>query len=364
MNRTEWTDPFNSFNSWKGLMYKKHYDSIAKGILPPPVEASIDPSYLCNVDCIWCNSRRILHTDLASQLMTEEHLERLCNFLIEWGVEGFCFAGGGEPTLNPALWNVLRNIKSSGRQSAIITNGIAMNTRQKRETAAQTCRWIGFSLDAATPECFSRVKCVDPGFFDVVIDNIASVADIVREQGLQCELAVKYLIHPENTHEIAAACAIAKELGVAHFHARPAASENIEGQSQVLNFDMDEVNEQLEECLAMQTDNFKVFGVRHKFSPTFNVEHGFSRCISAPLCIQCGADGNVYLCNDWRGNAKFRLGAHYPNPEQILDFWGSQAHIDLMRSINVDKCPRCTYGIYAKQIEHAVEEDAMCYAFP
>ena len=94
------------------------------------------------------------------------------------------------------------------------------------------------------------------------------------------------------------------------------------------------------------------------------IQHGFSRCISAPLWIQCGADGNVYLCNDWRGNAKFRLGAHYPNPEQILDFWGSQAHIDLMRSINVDKCPRCTYGIYAKQIEHAVEEDAMCYAFP
>lgn len=362
--RTEWTAPYNSFNSWKGLMYKEHYDALAQGKMLPPVEASIDPSYLCNVDCVWCNSKRILHGELHAKTMTEEHLLKLCGFLIEWGVRGFCFAGGGDSTLNPGLWPAMRLIKKAGRENAIITNGIAVDTFEKQETLASCCRWIGVSLDAGTAETYGRVKQVSPKTFDKVLNNIAAMVRIVKDNNLQCDIAVKYLIHPTNAEEISKACALAKELGVAHFHARPAASKNIEGNEQVLDFPMDIINKQLEECLAMQTDTFKAFGVRHKFSPDFQLEHGFSRCISAPLCIQCGADGNVYLCNDWRGDKRYCVGAHFPNPEKILDFWGSKQHWDLMNRIKVSECPRCTYGIYAKQIENAVENDGMCVNFP
>lgn len=345
-------------------MYKEFYDSLLSGVIPPPIETAIDTIYNCNVDCIWCNSKRILHSEKNSCVMTAEHLLRLCSFLVEWGVKGFCFAGGGESTLNPAIWDALRLVKDAGRQNAIITNGIAIDTAEKQRTAVQTCRWIGFSLDAASGETYSKVKQVSPEVFDVVVDNFRSMARMVKEQNLSCDLAVKYLIHPSNAHEISAACALAKELGAAHFHARPAASENIEGNRAVLDFPMDEINRQLEECLAMQTDSFKVFGVRHKFSRTFNLEHGFSRCISAPLSIQCGADGNVYLCNDWRGDKRFCLGSHYPDPEEILNFWGSSAHWEIMNRVDVSKCPRCTYGIYAKQFENAVERDGMCADFP
>jgi radical SAM protein with 4Fe4S-binding SPASM domain len=114
----------------------------------------------------------------------------------------------------------------------------------------------------------------------------------------------------------------------------------------------------------METRDFKVFGVRHKFTETMNLKHGFSRCWSAPLTIQCGADGYVYNCVDWRGDPNFVLGQHFPDPRQILEFWGSPKHIDFLEKVQVDKCPRCTYGIYAQQIEHAVLGDAMCVNFP
>ena len=52
------------------------------------------------------------------------------------------------------------------------------------------------------------------------------------------------------------------------------------------------------------------------------------------------------------------------SPEQILEFWGSPAHIEKLRAVQVEKCPRCTYGIYARQIENTLERDAMCLNFP
>lgn len=361
----EWTEPYNSFNSWKGLMYFQHYQGIVNEKLLPPVEASIDPTYVCNIDCVWCNSRRILHNDeKLGHKMSREHLLNLCTFLADWGVRGFCFAGGGDPTLHPDLWDALRLVKDKGRESSVITNGIAIQTPEQRETAVTCTRWIGVSLDAGTRDTYATLKKTSARKFDQIIENLRAMLDIVKRTGARCEIAIKYLIHPTNQYEIIDACRLARDLGVHHFHARPAASENIEGLGEVLHFDMHAVNAQLAECMSMQTRAFKVFGVRHKFTETMNMKHGFSRCWAAPLTIQCGADGLVYNCVDWRGDARFVLGSHYPDPRQILEFWGGEKHLRLMKEVNVDKCPRCTYGIYAQQIESAVLNDDMCVNFP
>ena len=363
--KAEWTDPYNSFNSWKGLMYYAHYQGIVEGRLLPPVEASIDPSYVCNLDCTWCNSQRILHDEgKLGHRMAPDHLALLCDFLADWGVRGFCFAGGGEPTLHPSLWAVLRRLKERGRESAIITNGIEIREEEKRHTAVDCTRWMGISLDAGNRTTYSRTKRSTPSCFDQILENVQAMVEYKRQTGSRCEIAIKYLIHPSNQGEILQACRVARDLGVDHFHARPAASENIEGLGEVLEFSLDVVNEQLEECLKLQTSSFKVFGVRHKFTSTMNMRRGFSRCWAAPLAIQCGADGVVYHCVDWRGDKRFALGRHHPDPREILSFWGSEEHLRFLREIDVTRCPRCTYGVYSEQIENAVIGDGMCVNFP
>lgn len=363
--QAEWTDPYNSFNSWKGLTYYPQYQGIIQDKLLPPVEASIDPTYVCNIDCVWCNSWRILHkSEKVGHKMTREHLLSLCTFLADWGVRGFCFAGGGDPTLHPGMWEALELIKAKGKQSSIITNGIEIRTEERRRIAVECTRWIGISLDAGDRQTYAELKKTSPKKFDHILENVQAMLEMARQTKSRCEIAIKYLIHPTNQHEILKACEIARDLGVHHFHARPAASENIEGLGEVLHFDMDLVNQQLAECMKMQTARFKVFGVRHKFTETMNLKHGFSRCWSAPLTIQCGADGFVYNCVDWRGDPDYVLGSHFPDPKQILEFWGSSRHVQFLKKVQVDNCPRCTYGIYAQQIEHAVLNDEMCVDFP
>ena len=146
---------------------------------------------------------------------------------------------------------------------------------------------------------------------------------------------------------------------------RPAASENILGNgNRRVNFPIDIINEQIKEAYSLETDSFRVLGIRHKFSPTMNLRRKFTSCLAPPLLINLGADGNIYLCVDHRGKEEFLLGRHHPDPEEILTFWGGEKHRELMKSVDLGKCPRCTFGPYNEIIEKAIIEDRMCRNFP
>ena len=132
---------------------------------------------------------------------------------------------------------------------------------------------------------------------------------------------------------------------------------------------IEEIHRLFNKCHELEDDNFRVFTVMHKYNPDFKVMHTFQNCVSSPLMIQCCSDGNVYVCADHRIESRFRLCSHYPNPEEILNSWGSDNHRKLLNSIQVHhECSRCTYGEYARQIEELAmetkEKDTMCLDFP
>jgi hypothetical protein len=71
----------------------------------------------------------------------------------------------------------------------------------------------------------------------------------------------------------------------------------------------------------------------------------------------------VHLCFDVRGKKEWILCKHYPDPREILKVWGSEKHKKIIDSVNVSKCPRCTFGPYNEIIEKAIIEDKMFLDF-
>ncbi|HTY43791.1 MAG TPA: SPASM domain-containing protein, partial [Patescibacteria group bacterium] len=141
-------------------------------------------------------------------------------------------------------------------------------------------------------------------------------------------------------------------------------------QAMELNYNIEEIQRLFQKCHELEEgENFRVFTIMHKYSPDFRVIHTFKNCVSSPLMLQACSDGNVYVCADHRIEERFKLGSHFPNPEEILNVWGSDKHRELLKSIRVnEECGRCTYGEYARQIEELAvgrnEEDPMCCDFP
>jgi len=375
----EWSkkNELNSFNSYKGLLYAPWYQSIrdwkdGKRSAPlPPVEASLDPIHACNLMCDHCNAHRYLLEDNTiiakeSRRMSDEHLINLTKFLGKWGVKAVCYGGGGEPTLHTGLKDALYACKEVGMDCAVVTNGINLDDNLIK-AIAETCRWAGISVDAATKDTYKLGKKSDK--FVRVISNLKKLAEYCKFTRSRCEVSYKFLIFKYNQHEIYQAAQMAKEMGAKDFHARPADWSHQgmgELKSKIGSYDIDKVLEQFEKCHELEDENFKVYTVVHKFDEDFKPRKDFGGCYASPCCLQLCSDGNAYLCPDQRFSEEYKLGSHYPSPEEILSFWGSPKHYDMVFNWGKDKCTtRCTFAPYCKQAEELFikDTDPMCKWF-
>ena len=363
----EWSEKnqFNPFNSIKGLLYKDWFKAVLDGKFLPPIEASLDPIHKCNLLCEHCNAHKYL-TDgnLKYNRMPDQHLLKLVEFLGNWGVKAICFGGGGEPTLHTALPEAIELTRKVGMESSVATNGTLFNDRLI--SSLTTCKWVGISVDAATPETYKIGRKQD--LFNTAINNISDLVDFVRLNTSPCSVSYKFLIMPYNQHEIYQACKLARELGVRDFHARPADFRH-QGMGELKLFqneyDCTQIREQFEKCHQLETDSFRVFTVMHKFNTDFTPKRDFSQCYGSPLLIQLCADGNVYLCPDQRHQEEYKLGSHYPDINNILLFWGGRHHKELVFGNTPSKCTtRCTVGVYCRICEQVfMDKDPFDWRF-
>ncbi len=334
--------------------------------LGPPVEVNLDIFAECNLNCYFCIGQRYLvdHREEVGPMrqLPTEYMLRLVDFLADWGVRGLCISGGGEPTLHKGLAKVIR-YAASKMDVSVVTN--AVKWEEPVVEALPYCRWVALSVDAATRGTYAVVKGRDK--FPQVLHNLVRLHLWRAGHSINnraADLCFKFLILPENQYEIYDACKMAKSLGVQDFHARPADFErpDIKGHRK-LELDRDAILQQFERCHEEETEDFHVYTISHKFNADFHVEHQFQQCLASPLVLPLLQDGNGYLCVDRKMEADFRLGSAYPNPESILEWWGSDSHRDLIKSVDIGSCSRCTWSAYQSQAV-AIRNDSMSLSFP
>jgi len=357
-----WKSPYNAFNSMKVMLWRQHLEGMATGKLLPPVTVDFDPTNLCNSDCIWCNSKKFREQHPES--MSTGHMLDLADFLGDWGVKSACVAGGGEPMLNPGTGKLLRRMKKVGVKTGVITNGIYMSDDQAM-AIAESSSWCGFSIDSGSPKTFKIVHGVDK--FKDVIKNVKKLVSYKKDLDSDVEITYKYLLHPYNATDLLHAAELAKELGMNTFQSRPVCWDNLYDQTprDPIDFEpvLDSINWQTEKAMELNDENFHFYGIRHKFGEKLERKVNFKKCLATPIMAVLCADGTVQLCHDLRGKQEWILCRH-DNPQDIKKVWGSKKHLDMIKSIDPNKCPRCTFGAYNEIIENVIIEDKMYRDFP
>lgn len=362
----EWTNQWNPFNSAKALLYRESFEGCAKLNLLPPVTVGIDLSNKCNFDCIWCNALEIMQDSQA--MLSKDHILRLADFIAEWGVKAVCAGGGGEPLTNPYAKDLYYRLKENGIGCAPVTNGSLLND-EIIEAMAETSRWVGISMDAGCNDTYMKVKGIsNPKIFDITCNNISKLTKRIKELGTKCDVGYKFLLHPLNALEIFEAAKLAKSLGVRDFQLRPVGWDNVLKTKDKGKIDFsglfDKMSSQIEEAMALEDENFSVYGIRHKFQSNFQRKVSFEKCWASSIASTVfGANGNYNLCLDMRGRKDFVLCSHYPDPYEVLKCWNSPHHIEIIRSINPNECPRCTAVPYQEIVEQVFIKDRMCRKF-
>jgi molybdenum cofactor biosynthesis enzyme MoaA len=370
----EYKDPLNSFSALKGLTYHTQYKQIIDWMdgktdyLPPPLECNLDPFAECQLDCVMCNVQRYIknHREEVGKMrkLPIDYCFRLVMFLKKWGVHALCVSGGGEPTLHDGLAQILHIANDIELETSLVTN--MCDIKRDVMTELLNSRWVAMSVDSCDRELYKQIKGRDR-FFDV-ISNIQILANLKCNTHSKLDIAFKMLVLEGNYTRIFETCELAKELGCNTFHVRPADMErsDIKGHKKQV-IDIDVVADQFNKCHEIEDENFAVYTITHKFDANFHNIQRFKRCLSTPLLIPILTDGNFYACVDVKMNKKFLIGSASPNPESILDVWGSEKHREFIKSIvPCNDCVnwRCTFQKYHEYCEKVVLEDRLYRNFP
>ena len=391
--KTEWNPSkrWNPFNSYKLLAHVETWRHIKRGkALPAPILITVDPTNVCNLNCVWCNAEFVRERKTS---LSKNALLRIADFLPQWsegnpygknGVQAICVAGGGEPLLNPHTGSFIDRVVDNGIEVGVVTNGTLID---KNVDSLSHSTWVGVSVDAGTSETFNRLKlngAEDNKMFNRVIENIAILVDYARSHNNKLGwmhpaygVSYKYLLYKDNIGEIYEAARLAKKIGCKNIHFRPAGTtwDKIGTEREILfsKEDIELFKEQIARAMELDDGSFGVYGITHKFNNQFERANYFVRChavfMTAVIEPPAGKDAPddsfvVGLCCDRRGDPKLELVRNITDPDEIQKLWGSDKHWKIHDKIQADvECPRCTYQPHNEIYEQVILCDSMTHKF-
>lgn len=351
----EWNSKWNQFNSYKALVHVPYWEQIIKQRnIPPPIFVSVDLSNRCNFNCYMCNAKSILESSTSQ--MSLDYMIELADFLQKWDVKGICIGGGGESLTNKNAGKFIERCSSNNIKILLITNGSTLNTFPE----ILLTDYLGISVNAGNETDFERMGMSNSQMFHKVIQNIETIAK--KRLHKLPELTYKFLITPINYNSIYEAVKLAKSIGCDQFQARPVGNPWFNLNGTVADFTpemISSVEEQMQKArFEFEDNNFRIYGITHKFKPDFSINNNFEKCYTGYVTCLFAPNGVVGLCCDRRGDDSLTL-CQIEHPEEVLKYWNTQKHFDLVSTINTKKCPRCTTGTINEIFEHIIIKDDM-----
>jgi len=354
----------NPFNTLKVLMYRDKLEAIARGEIPNPVTSELDPSNVCDHDCIFCSTRELRQRDRS--IMPKRRMLGLVEELGEMGVTGITVGGGGEPLMNPNVDDLLYKCKEEGIEVGLVTNGSRLTDH--KDAVADTCRYVRISIDAGTQETHNLIhKPRNKGDFEAATDSIIDL----RRMSKGIMIGFACLVQKENYREVYRACKLFKTAGADYVQFRPVFKLTPETR-EITEEEYPEVLRQLMEAKKdFEDEGFKIYGIMHRFSMVLKKELSPTRCYTTPLIAVCMANCQLALCCNTRDRGQLRDPADYDDryiigsfkDKSLKELWGSDRHRKLIGSIDVKKCTVCRYIPYNYIFEEAILKDKMHRCF-
>jgi len=190
---------------------QKEMDAGKLKVKSKPGSVEIGSTTICNIipPCVMCGK----HLDDDPQGRYTGHLSKELIKVIARDIdrsENISLHGIGEPLTNPALFDV---VKYADPEAKIIfnSNGLLMNEAKIDAIIQAKIKQISFSLDAATPEVYRKIRGQD---FGKVVGNIRRLKEKRDALGLLYpRIIINMVLMRENLGEIPKFFELAKDLG-------------------------------------------------------------------------------------------------------------------------------------------------------
>ena len=297
-----------------------------------PITLEVDLSNACNHNCPWCTFKYIKNKDILSWPLTK----KLLDGAKELNVKGITYTGGGEPFMNPIIYDVLKYTKSIGLESGIYTNAALL---KDVDTIIKNCQWIRISLDAATEKTYAITHGSKRNDFNIVINNIKELVKRKKELKSDIVIGVGMLIFYNNYKEIIKFAKLCKNLGVDYIQYKPVIYSAWEKKQLEDKWIKKKIIPRILKAEQLTDNTFKVVLTQYKFNDLLTgKQYGrdYKTCYAHYVMGAIGADGKVYICEHLKGFDACVLGDLHNNT--LFEIWNSEQRKKVIKEMNFKRC--------------------------
>lgn len=320
-----------------------HYNAIHKlihGVMCSPRFCTFQTSYACNHKCKGCSYNNILN----GKMMKEKDHIKIIYDLINIGVKGFEFCGGGEPFTLPYIDKLIDILIKHDCGFGSITNG-SLLTDDLIERFVRYGTYIRISLEASNPMDFKKYKQVSNNQWPKIIVNIDKLVKLKKKYNSDLDIGIKF--------------AVSKTLrGKQHY----IDSLNLAKNLSVTNIQFKSLRHEPEELtLFEKVEEGKILNKISSSIPIISnivPQNDIPQCWLNPLHTVVDWCGNVYICCYYYYREKeFKIGNMLEVPFE--KFWYDSEHQNKIKSIDKRKCSNidCKFFNHHKTIKDAFKNN-------
>ena len=313
------------FNKLKIISHADKINQLLEGKIPVPVRVVLEPTNLCNHNCIFCFYSNF-RTD-NRVFLSREKLFELAEDFKKMGVRSVSLVGGGEPMIHPAIYDLIHWFYKNNILISITTNGSTFKDSEV-DTIVRASTYIRISLNAASKETHNLINAPKTSQFERIINNIEKLRKHRDEIGANMLIGIKNAIFDKNMHELEEMVALGERLKIDYIM-----FSAVVGDSPSSRQLLDDATEKIEK-LTKKTSVLLFHSFHKKPQKT-------PKCISNPLIGTVSANGDMYLCGFMdHSDGGYRIGNI--NEGRFIDQWGSEKHYEAYRSQDPEYCAKYT----------------------
>ncbi len=146
--------------------YKRKIKSVFLDyIMPPPLEADIEPINNCNLSCVMCQTTTWKRTKVS---ITTNRLKRIIKQIPS--LKKVKLQGMGEPFLHPNLFELIKILRDKNIEVTTVTNGILVKEKEQEKLFKSGINRIYFSVDTLNRDTYKIIRSADK--LDIVLENL------------------------------------------------------------------------------------------------------------------------------------------------------------------------------------------------
>jgi GTP 3',8-cyclase len=320
-----------------------------------PLHVEIGLTGRCNQKCIFCALDFVNH---KSEDIDKDVMIKTLEDMAQHEVRSVMFGGEGEPLIYPYIGLATRRAKEYGLDVAITTNGSMLN-QEKIKQCLPYLSWIKFSVDAGTPESYSKIHGVSSKTFGRVIENIRNAVEFKKKNGLEVTIGTQFLVIPQSIDSAEKAAEILRDIGANYLAIKPYSHHPRSKNDFTVS--KSQYNGLEKKMKKFSTDSFKVY-FRKKTIQRLEEGNIYPECYGLPFISLIDSKGNVLPCNLFYDQPEFIYGNLYE--KSFSEIWESEQRKQVLQRMKKRGVEGCRHGCrldamnsYLDRLKHPQKHD-------